>query len=74
MKSHSIKQGIERAPHRALLRAVGVQSGDFDKPFIGVVNSFNEIVPGHTPPRSRRALSPRAGSPSSSTLSVSATA
>jgi len=47
MKSHSIKQGIERAPHRALLRAVGVQSGDFNKPFIGVVNSFNEIVPGH---------------------------
>jgi len=48
MKSHSIKQGIERAPHRALLRAVGVQSSDFNKPFIGVVNSFNEIVPGHT--------------------------
>lgn len=48
MKSHSVKQGIERAPHRALLRAVGVQSSDFNKPFIGVVNSFNEIVPGHT--------------------------
>ncbi|MCX6002822.1 MAG: dihydroxy-acid dehydratase [Chloroflexi bacterium] len=48
MKSHSIKLGIERAPHRALLRAVGVQSSDFNKPFIGVVNSFNEIVPGHT--------------------------
>ena len=48
MKSNSIKDGIERAPHRALLRAVGVQSSDFNKPFIGVVNSFNEIVPGHT--------------------------
>ena len=48
MKSDSIKKGIERAPHRALLRAVGVQSADFDKPFIGVVNSFNEVVPGHT--------------------------
>jgi len=48
MKSDSIKNGIERAPHRALLRAVGVHSADFDKPFIGVVNSFNEIVPGHT--------------------------
>ena len=48
MKSHSIKLGIERAPHRALLRAVGVQSSDFNKPFIGVVNSFNEIAPGHT--------------------------
>jgi len=48
MRSDSIKQGIERAPHRALLRAVGVHSNDFHKPFIGVVNSFNEIVPGHT--------------------------
>ncbi len=48
MKSNSIKKGIERAPHRALLRAVGVHSTDFDKPFIGVVNSFNEIIPGHT--------------------------
>ena len=47
MRSDSIKKGIERAPHRALLRAVGVCSGDFDKPFIGIVNSFNEIVPGH---------------------------
>jgi dihydroxy-acid dehydratase len=48
MKSDSIKKGIERAPHRALLRAVGVHSDDFNKPFIGVVNSFNEVVPGHT--------------------------
>lgn len=47
MRSNSIKQGIERAPHRALLRAVGVHSNDFMKPFIGIVNSFNEIVPGH---------------------------
>jgi dihydroxy-acid dehydratase len=47
MKSDSIKKGIERAPHRALLRAVGVHSDDFNKPFIGVVNSFSEIVPGH---------------------------
>jgi len=42
-----MKQGIERAPHRALLRAVGCSSEDWDKPFIGVVNSFSEIVPGH---------------------------
>jgi len=42
-----IKKGIERAPHRALLRAVGCSSDDWDKPFIGVVNSFTEIVPGH---------------------------
>lgn len=47
MRSDSIKHGIERAPHRALLRAVGVNSNDFDKPFIGIANSFNEIAPGH---------------------------
>ena len=47
MKSDVIKKGIERAPHRALLRAVGCSSDDWDKPFIGVVNSFTEIVPGH---------------------------
>ena len=47
MRSDSIKQGIERAPHRALLRAVGVSTRDFSKPFIGIVNSYNEIVPGH---------------------------
>ncbi|MCX6007548.1 MAG: dihydroxy-acid dehydratase [Chloroflexi bacterium] len=47
MRSDSIKLGIERAPHRALLRAVGVCTRDFNKPFIGIVNSFNEIVPGH---------------------------
>ena len=47
MRSDMIKKGIERAPHRALLRAVGCSSDDWDKPFIGVVNSFTEIVPGH---------------------------
>jgi dihydroxy-acid dehydratase len=47
MKSDVIKKGVERAPHRALLRAVGCSSEDWDKPFIGVVNSFTEIVPGH---------------------------
>jgi dihydroxy-acid dehydratase len=47
MRSDSIKLGIERAPHRALLRAVGICTRDFNKPFIGIVNSFNEIVPGH---------------------------
>jgi dihydroxy-acid dehydratase len=47
MRSDRVKKGIERAPHRALLRAVGVCSDDFTKPFIGVVNSFNEVVPGH---------------------------
>ena len=47
MRSDMVKKGIERAPHRALLRAVGCSSEDWDKPFIGVINSFTEIVPGH---------------------------
>ena len=52
LRSDSVKKGIERAPHRALLGAVGVSRNDFSKPFIGVVNSFNEIVPGHVHLRS----------------------
>jgi len=47
MKSDCIKRGIERAPHRALLRALGWSKADIDKPLIGVINSFSEIVPGH---------------------------
>ncbi|MFC1905227.1 dihydroxy-acid dehydratase [Chloroflexota bacterium] len=47
MRSDRVKKGVERAPHRALLRSLGVSGDDFDKPFIGIVNSFNEIVPGH---------------------------
>ena len=47
MRSDMVKKGIERAPHRALLRAVGCSSGDWGKPFVGVINSFSEIVPGH---------------------------
>ena len=47
MRSDEIKRGVQRAPHRALLRACGVSEQDFDKPFIGVANSFVEIVPGH---------------------------
>ena len=47
MKSDVIKKGLERAPHRALLHAVGCDTADLDKPFIGVVNSYTEIVPGH---------------------------
>jgi dihydroxy-acid dehydratase len=47
MRSDMVKKGIERAPHRALLRAVGCSSDDWDKPFVGVINSFSEIVPGH---------------------------
>ena len=47
MRSDLIKKGIERAPHRSLLRAVGCSSDDWDKPFIGVISSFTEVVPGH---------------------------
>lgn len=42
-----IKSGFDRAPHRSLLRAAGVSEEDFDKPFIAVVNSYIDIVPGH---------------------------
>lgn len=47
MKSEVVKKGIERAPHRTLLRALGCTDKDLEQPFIGVVNSFSEIVPGH---------------------------
>ena len=47
MKSDVIKRGIERAPHRALLHALGWRQAEVDKPFIGIINSFSEIVPGH---------------------------
>jgi dihydroxy-acid dehydratase len=47
MRSDVIKKGIERAGQRALLHAVGVSRDDMKKPFIGIVNSYNEIIPGH---------------------------
>ena len=47
MKSDTVKRGLEHAPHRALLHALGWNRADIDKPLIGVVNSFSEIVPGH---------------------------
>ncbi len=47
MKSDVVKKGLERAPHRALLYALGCTPAEMDKPFIGVINSFSEIVPGH---------------------------
>jgi dihydroxy-acid dehydratase len=47
MRSDEIKEGFDRAPHRSLLRATGVKDEDFTKPFIGVANSFIEIIPGH---------------------------
>ncbi len=47
MKSDVVKKGLERAPHRSLLYALGCTRPEMDKPFIGVINSFSEIVPGH---------------------------
>ncbi len=47
MRSDQMKSGEERAPHRALFRALGLKKHDFDKPFIGVCNSYSAIVPGH---------------------------
>ena len=47
MNSDSVKKGWERAPHRALLRATGIQPEDFNKPFIGVCNSYTQVIPGH---------------------------
>jgi len=47
LRSDTIKRGVERAPHRALLKALGVTDKDLDKPFIAVVNSFTTVVPGH---------------------------
>jgi dihydroxy-acid dehydratase len=47
VRSDQIKKGIEHAPHRALLKATGVTDADMDKPFIAIVNSYVDIVPGH---------------------------
>ncbi|WP_228485676.1 dihydroxy-acid dehydratase [Thermaerobacillus caldiproteolyticus] len=47
LRSNMIKKGFDRAPHRSLLRAAGVKEEDFNKPFIAVVNSYIDIIPGH---------------------------
>ena len=47
MRSDVVKFGVERAPHRAIWKCLGVTDEDFNKPFIGVANSFTETVPGH---------------------------
>ncbi|NPA52488.1 MAG: dihydroxy-acid dehydratase [Aquificae bacterium] len=47
MRSDTIKKGFEKAPHRSLLRACGLTEQDFGKPFIGVANSYIDIIPGH---------------------------
>lgn len=47
MRSDIVKKGIDRIAHRALLKALGLTDEDMDKPFIGIANAFNTIVPGH---------------------------
>ncbi len=47
MRSDMIKKGVEKTPHRALLKALGLTDKDIAKPFIGVANSYTNIVPGH---------------------------
>ncbi|MGN0099023.1 MAG: dihydroxy-acid dehydratase [Candidatus Methanomethylophilaceae archaeon] len=47
MRSDAVKKGLDKAPARSLLRADGLDDSDFDKPFIAIANSWNEVVPGH---------------------------
>ena len=47
MRSDKMKKGIEKAPHRSLFKAMGYTDEEIKRPIIGVVNSKNEIVPGH---------------------------
>jgi len=47
MRSDMVKKGVEKTPHRALLKALGLTDKDIAKPFIGVANSYTNIVPGH---------------------------
>ncbi len=47
MRSKTIKKGLERVPHRALLYATGIPKSEMEKPFIGVATSFTDIIPGH---------------------------
>ncbi|NTV44043.1 MAG: dihydroxy-acid dehydratase, partial [Syntrophobacteraceae bacterium] len=47
MRSDAMKSGVEKAPHRSLLKAMGYTQAELERPLIGVANSFNEIIPGH---------------------------
>ena len=47
MRSDRVKKGLERAPHRSLLKALGLTDEELRRPLIGIANAFNEIVPGH---------------------------
>ena len=47
LRSKEITRGVTRAPQRALLNALGVGDEDLERPFVGIANAWNEIVPGH---------------------------
>ena len=47
MRSDAVKKGMQQAPHRSLFNALGLTQEEMEKPLIGIVNSYNEIVPGH---------------------------
>ena len=47
MKSDNVKKGMQQAPHRSLFNALGMTKEEMDKPLVGIVSSYNEIVPGH---------------------------
>lgn len=47
MKSDAVKKGIQQAPHRSLFNALGMTAEEMRRPLVGIVNSYNEIVPGH---------------------------
>ena len=47
MRSDTVKKGVQQAPHRSLFNALGMTEEELERPLIGVVSSYNEIVPGH---------------------------
>ena len=47
MRSDTVTKGVQQAPHRSLFNALGMTQEELDRPLIGVVSSYNEIVPGH---------------------------
>ena len=47
MRSQLMKSGLEKYPHRSLLKAMGLTEAEIDRPLIGIANSYNELIPGH---------------------------
>ena len=47
MRSDAVKTGTQQAPHRSLFNALGMTKEEMDRPLVGIVSSYNEIVPGH---------------------------